>query len=469
MRPSGYSANTDTDSKTAPATKFGAQFALFAAALLFISCASTANLYRPIDAEVERGDFDSALAVLENGEQKIYPSGAEILFYLDRGVLEYYAGRYAESATDFETAEGLILEAYTKSVSQNIASYIINDNTRDYAGEDYEDLYINIFAALDYYHSGDYQGALVEIRKLTAKLEYLAVKYAKDAERVEEYARSQAAGVSLPSTEQGNFYNSALARFLSAIFYRGSGSPDDARIDFLRLSEAWIASPSVYSGSFPAPLEMSGSPGRESNGELDIPAGQARLNILGFSGLCPVKVEQKVHVFFPFLYVPDATITVPALQARPSVITGITVRIASAGGEQYLDLYVLENMGAVMEAAFSRRYNIIVIKTFVRTVIKYLVAEIAGHAAAERSDSRLAGFLAARVAKAFADVSESADTRSSRYFPSVAWAGGVNLPPGTYRVTVDFYAGRRLVDSVPHESVTVEEGRTNLVEAFSFR
>jgi tetratricopeptide (TPR) repeat protein len=449
-----------------------ARLPLCVGAALLLSCASSPGAYRHIDAGVGAGDFDRALAALESGRQEeaLYAPGDAILLHLDRGILAHYAGRYGESAADLEMAEELIRAAYTKSISQGIASYILNDNVRDYAGEDYEDLYINVFAALDYYHRGDSQGALVEIRKLTEKLDFLATKYARDAARIEEYARSQVEGVTLPAVPPPvNLADSVLARYLSGIFYRGMGLRDDARVDFARLADVWAASRSIYSGPLPEDLALSGPPGGEANAELYIPPGQARLNVVGFTGLGPVKVEEQVQVFFPFRHVPDGTISIPALRERPSTISGVEVSVEGPGYSGSVRLYALENMGAVMTAAFSKRYTLTLIKTFVRTVIKYVAAEAAGRSAAERSGSGLVGFLAARTVKAAADATERADTRSSRYLPSLAWAGGINLPPGDYAVTVRFLAGSRVAHTQTYASVPVSPGRTNLIEAVSLR
>ncbi|MDR1909988.1 MAG: hypothetical protein LBQ35_08770 [Spirochaetaceae bacterium] len=445
---------------------------LCAGAVVFLSCVSSPGAYRHIDAGVDAGDFEGALAALESGRQgqELYLPGDAILLYLDRGILEHYAGRYGESAADLEAAEDLIRAAYTRSISQGIASYILNDNVRDYAGEDYEDLYINVFAALDYYHRGDSQGALVEIRKLTEKLDFLAAKYAEDAARIEEYARSRVEGITLPQAPPPvNLADSALARYLSGIFYRGMGLRDDARIDFARLADLWGASRSVQSGPLPKALALSGPRGQERNAELDIPPGQARLNVLGFTGLGPIKVEEQVRVFFPFPYVPDGYITIPALRERPSVINGVELTVEGPAYSGSVGLYPIENMGAVMAAAFSQKYQVTLAKTFVRTVIKYLAAEMAGRSATEQSGSELFGFIAARAAKAAADATERADTRSSRYLPSLAWAGGINLPPGNYAVTVRFLAGSRVVYTRICDSVPVAAGRTNLIEVVSLR
>ena len=121
--------------------------------MLTRTCASSAGVYAKMDAGVQAGSYDHALTVLDKekgtARKTIYSSKNEILLYLDRGMIKHYAGMYDESSRDLEMAEQLIEEAFTKSISQEIGSYLLNDNVKDYSGEDYEDLYINVFNSLN--------------------------------------------------------------------------------------------------------------------------------------------------------------------------------------------------------------------------------------------------------------------------------------------------------------------------------
>jgi hypothetical protein len=67
------------------------------------------------------------------------------------------------------------------------------------------------------------------------------------------------------------------------------------------------------------------------------------------------------------------------------------------------------------------------------------------------------------------DKTEAADIRSSRYFPGRAYVGGLTLNPGTYDITINYYAGGRLVHSAARPAVQVAAGKLNLVEAASPR
>jgi hypothetical protein len=235
---------------------------------------------------------------------------------------------------------------------------------------------------------------------------------------------------------------------------------DDARIDFVQLWNVYHSVPSVYSLPLPKSLELSGDPGRETNEELAVPAGQARLNAVCFAGLSPVKTENKVYG--PL----DTRVSLPQLSPRPSAISRIRVEV---GGGPSFDLDLLEDMGAVMAETFKMRYSIIVAKTFIRTIMKYAVSVGGGIAAAKAADNELVGFGVALLGKLLTDASEAADIRSSRYFPGRAYVGAVNLRPGVYDITVNFYRGSSLVDTVRLGGVKVEAQKANIIEAFSLR
>ncbi len=73
-----------------------------------------------------------------------------MLYYLDLGMLHHYAGNYAKSNEFLQKAEYAIEELFTASVSKIATSLLLNDNALDYSGEDYEDIYLNIFKALNF-------------------------------------------------------------------------------------------------------------------------------------------------------------------------------------------------------------------------------------------------------------------------------------------------------------------------------
>ncbi|MCL2138632.1 MAG: hypothetical protein FWH41_03780, partial [Treponema sp.] len=245
------------------------------------SCASTGS-FNAIDGELGYSRYAESIALLEKNKKFLYSNRDTVLYCLDKGMLSHYAQLYADSSRLLEDGERAIEEAFTKSVTQEISAFLINDNARDYGGEDYEDIYINVFNALNYHHRGEPEGAMVEIRRMNSKLEYLAFKYDASLARLRKKAQEDSS-VSMPPepARPAQFSNSALARYLGMLFYRGAGLHDSARIDRDWLRAAFAGSPAVYKQPVPSSI----------SGELAIPEGMARLNVLSFAGLSPVKRE----------------------------------------------------------------------------------------------------------------------------------------------------------------------------------
>jgi uncharacterized protein len=81
----------------------------------------------------------------------------------------------------------------------------------------------------------------------------------------------------------------------------------------------------------------------------------------------------------------------------------------------------------------------------------------------------MAGFLVAAAARTALELSESADTRMSRYLPGKAYIGGVNLDPGTYSVIINYYNGSNLIASAEYTDVNVRLNRLNLLESVNLK
>jgi len=417
----------------------------------FVSCGSSPDAYAPIDDGVKTGSYEKALASIDNKKSKarrsVYTPKNEILLYLDRGMINHYAGFYKDSSRDLANAERLIEEAFTKSISLEIGSYVLNDNVKEYPGEDYEDLYINVFNSLNYYHNGDLEGALVEIRRLNEKLVHLADKYERAKRKVLDSNEKIDPGT-LPM-EATKFSNSALARYLGMLFYRGTGRDDSARIDHEELLRAYELAPEIYTNHLPASV----------NEERAVPPGMGRLNVIAFTGLSPVKVEQNLPIPLP-LPSPNnwARLALPLMVSRPQTVQWAEVVLDSG---QKFRLELIEDMGAVARETFKSRYGLIVLKTVARTITKAATSATLAHVAGKNNEGL--GGLVGIIGLIFTAASENADTRLSRYFPNHALVGGINLNPGIYNVMVNFYGSGGIVYSERKE-VNVRERGLNLEE-----
>ena len=415
---------------------------------LFISCATT-DPFIPVDALVEQENFSQGANTLEEKRSTFYRGKDQVLYFLDRGMLTHFGKNYQESSALLQQGERAIEENFATSISQEIGTFILNDRSREYDGEDYEDIYLNVFNALNYYHRGDMEGALVEVRRMNNKLRDLSVKYGQLMTNMQKLALEN--GTEIPPNPDApvKFNNSALARYLGMLFYRGAGMTDSARVDRDQLLIAMADAPAIYNHPVPSSIQN----------ELVIPAGMARLNIIGFAGRTPIKKEEITRIPLRNAWI---KIAMPVMTLRPSLVTSIEVALDS--GESF-NLELLEDISAVASATFAQRKNLIYTKSVVRALVKGITASAFNTMGQESKENRGLYSLLGLGSQILAEASEKADLRIARYFPGKAYVGGINLPPGTYSFNLTFYGReKQVIAKRRHENVNVSANTLNLTE-----
>lgn len=422
-------------------------------ATFLVSCASTAH-FQPIDDAVARGDYASGYAMIQESKDSAYPPRNRILYNLDAGMLAHYAGEWDHGQTLLREAEIGIESAFTKSVTLEASTYLVNDNTQEYPGEDYEDIYLNVFNALNYYHEGSVVDALVEIRRIDNKLKYLSTKYGTMITNAQKAVMDKSTEIPYDKDAMtANFSNSALAQYLGMLFYRAEGKRDDARINRDQVKLAFANQPSLY--AFPLPADL--------DDELSVPAGKARLNVLGFTGPSPVKVENAMRVQLGDMH--WIKFALPEIHSRPSRVAKIEVTLDS--GETFT-LAQIEDLGAVAAETFKLRAGFIYLKSVLRSIAK-TSASIALDAQSDDAGSAEGALLLGVLSlgtQIYAEASEQADLRMAHYFPAKASVGGITLDPGAYSFTVTYYdASGMPVNRQRFENVEVRPNRLNLTEA----
>ena len=418
-----------------------------------ISCASVSH-YEEIDKDVAAGRYTQSLSRIEESRDEEYRDRDLIVYYLDAGLLAHFAGSYEKSSKYLQTAERSIENAFTKSISLEASTFLVNDTMREYPGEDHEDIYLNAINALNYYHRGDIDGALVEIRRIDNKIRYLSTKYGTVLTKVQQDLLSKDDSIPYdPEAARVYFTDSAFARYLGMLLYRADGNYDSARIDRDKIRLAFANQPTMY--NFPLPRSLSE--------ELDIPRGKARLNIVSFNGPSPIKTEKVMRIL-----ISDhnwVKIAIPEFRERPSRIARTVVSIDDGVS---FELELMEKLSAVARETFKQRAAIIYAKSILRSITKTASSQILEAGAENTSDDSAAlilGLLSLGT-QIYAEASEQADLRMSRYFPAQALVGGITVEPGDYTVTVSYYdKANVLIQQRVFENCTVMPGRLNLLEA----
>jgi len=217
-----------------------------------------------------------------------------------------------------------------------------------------------------------------------------------------------------------------------------------------------------------------------------VPAGRARLNVLGFSGLSPVKEEETIRIpLAGSAAVSWIKIALPKMKARPSKTARIELVFTgsgdagggnadSAGAAGYhtgkYELELLEDMQSVAAETFKKHLGVITAKSAIRGTVKGTSAAVANEVAGNADSAAVAvvAGLSGILLQIFAEASEQADLRLSRYFPAKAYITGITLEPGTYSFSVRYYNGHgALIRSFDFPGVKVRSNALNLIETFS--
>ncbi len=442
--------------------------ALVLIAMFFsFSCATSKAQYSGMERYLHRHDFKQAIAKIKAAKKEgKYEKKDRVLYWLDLGMLESYDNQFDLSNKLLTNAENTIEDLYTKSIRKEAGSLVLNDNIKDYIGEDYENIYINVFKSLNYTEENKIDDAMVEIRKVQIKLNLLHDKY--------NVANNK---ISL------NFSNSALAHYLSLLFYRNDRKFDDANIDKKKIDEAFANQPNLYNFAKPELPEI--DPNNYGK--------KAYLNVISFAGLGPQKVasttriqtyRNAIRVYYEQgdenarRYFGSAIIHMPAIQPgynfkfefptlkpRKPAVSRIELFV---DGNFVKELQLLENMAQIAKKTFEYKQGAIIGKTLTRAVIKYIATVAATEATKKATNTHgFAGALLSLGTSLAVSATEQADLRMSYFFPATAFVTETVLTPGTHRIEIRYYKnGRYLYHDV--KEIDVKPGKLNLVRSFYF-
>jgi len=444
-----------------------------------IACGSVATkkgFYDPVIVDLQKDDFNNAVQKIETAKAKHkFGEKDRFLYFIDAGLAYHYASRYDTSNQKLTQAENAADELFTKSISRAALSLLLNDNILEYAGEDYEILYTNLFKALNYMDQDNFDDAFVEVKRANEKLNLLERKYREASHILNEGSLGDTNRVNINySAEKVRFNNDAFARYLSMHAYAAEGKMDDAQIDYDLLHRAFQEQPFIYDFNVPAIKYYSKE--------------KAILSIVGLAGLSPVKEALNLRLrtdkdldlvqilytdpnrqdlVYGQLVLPVSEdyyfkFSIPRIVSRPSSISRIRVFVDSIPASE---LQLLEDVGSVARETFEAKKSLIYLRTVARAIAKGLAA----HKAKKKADTGgLGGWLKKAAIDVATDISENADLRCSRLLPGKIYVGDFEIEPGSHDLTIEFLGSDGTVISTTEiKDYKVLKNGLNLLEAFS--
>ena len=401
------------------------------------------HLTTTIDGMSARGEFSQALSYVEE-HQEDYQNRNRLLFHLDDGMLAFSTGDYERAVQAFTAAEQLMEELYTISVSREATTFLINDNTAPYRGEDFESVMINLFLALSYANLSKTEDALVEARKIDSKLAAINLQYDEE--------------------HQNAYREDPFVRMLVGIFYEmGQTSADlnDAYISYSLAINGYNKEYQRFGLSVPAILVENALSAAEFMGTREQDELQQRLPLQQFPSLAERKEKAEVYglhlngrapvkepatIVFPM---PDGFLVKLAFPTYMDVqkrIIGGRLYAKPLEGDRAFDatFTVAEPIDKIAKENLEDRKGRVIVKTVARVTAKYLAvkeAQKAARKAGGQNYGALAGFLTGITGNILAFASEEPDLRSWRTLPAEILITKLTLEPGTYQLWAECYDG----------------------------
>ncbi|MBR8537834.1 hypothetical protein KDU71_19840 [Carboxylicivirga sediminis] len=139
------------------------------------------------------------------------------LYFCNRGVVSFMNGQYETSINYFNQAD-YYAEDFSKSFGNEALALITNPMVKPYRPEDFEAVLVHFYKALNFIYLKNYEGALIECRRVNIVLQNLNDKYKKHKNK---YARD------------------AFAHCLMGLVYEAAGNTNDAFIAYRNALEIY--------------------------------------------------------------------------------------------------------------------------------------------------------------------------------------------------------------------------------------
>jgi hypothetical protein len=382
-------------------------FLRISAALAVIMLSACVSTYQKSAASAHNaffsGDYDRALKLID----EVKPARRDkLLHLLDRGMILHAAGKYEESNVVLTEAEELSDALSVKSLTREFSATLWSEEATEYAGERHERAMIPVIRMLNYIMLDDWDGALVEVRRLENIVEKV---YGAEHD-----------------------FDNAFSVYLSAIIWETLGHINDALIDYKSLAKKdkdlayYGLDLSATSSELGLPVKLPPKESAAWQGSGGYRKNKGQLIIIALTGRSPSFVADYLSTGYFTVSVPRAVMYLPLVS---------NAQVSIDGKEAGLT-HQFYNIADDIQEALKERTK----RSFIRKVIKMSVQTglyAAGLYLMDDDDveSQIAGIALSFLALSMS-ATDKADERSWRTLPASFQIGRFYLPPGKHEVEI---------------------------------
>lgn len=410
-----------------------------AAGLTLSGCSTFRSYNNEMSAatnSVAAGRVDLALQRLEESNKG---DDKELLYFMEKGQLLQLQGDLPQSTTAWLGGDEKIriwendYKTDPNKLLGDFASYLLNDNSRRYDGQDYEKVMLSTLLAVNHAAQGRLEDARVEIKKTHEREALIADMRAKQIEKVESEAQERDVKTQYKDlkgypvetlddpevTGLKNSYQSAVSHYLAGFVYEALGEPSLAAPGYRKAIEL---RPNVKI------LET-------ALAEVDSRRKTIKPNqtdVLFVVGVGNAPARQSTTIPLPFRWNGQwnaTSISFPVIRPDTATVVPNMLSLSNVGN---IPLTSVTSIDAMSRRALKDDMPGIILRSTIRAVAK-------GAATKEINDR--AGAVAGLIATVASVASERADERMWRSLPGQLAIGRAILPQGKYTLTIPTASG----------------------------
>lgn len=458
-----------------------------------MSCANRALArFDQLQMAAAKNDYLAIIKTIQS-KPKLYDKQSRFLYAMDIGLLFHYAALLDSSNRYLEEAAGIYDELFTKSVTNEAASLLINDNVRPYRSKPYELILLHQIKMFNYMGSGDFNAALVESKR--AQL------------LIDEWERRDA--------KEKKYTSDGLFHLTSALVYSKIGEIDNASISLFKSVGAYqkgvVALPDQVKDLAYYTFQANGreadnqtlglKPTRPQDSVSAIVPDESEVILIGYAGRGPILDENvwwgtwvKDGLLVMHYRTADGkeeTVTMPApalpqeeldkAKKGEETESGTTLHLKFAMPAQkrfqsrsaYFSV-TSPSLDTTIRSFTGNDYDLLCGKylddtratTLARTVIRVALRTISAEKTKDKlkTGNTITNLLINFGTDILADQLEKADTRSCYLIPKTVHIARIPLKAGTHTISVAVHNDSgAVIDSKKFENIRVLKGTRKLL------
>jgi hypothetical protein len=446
-----------------------------------------------LSTALSQDDYRTAISSIQKNK-KLYSATNRYLFYMDIGLLFHYAGIYDSSIAYLLKASDIYDALYTRSVSNEAASLLINDNIRPYRSHPFEVILLHQTAQLGYLAQGNIEDALVEARRTQLLLDTWSKK---------EAARKTSMG-------EGLFH------CITSAAYSANNDEDDAAIAAYKAIKAYRQGPinlpplvsecayaTLARNNRQSDIEELGLSALSERSSMRKDSGQSELIVIGYAGRGPVLRERVwwgTYVVDGMLILhhteadgtmetmtmpaPPLTddeknngqktksgttlhikVSVPEVQSYPAETKSFVIRSPSL--TRPVQTEVADDIDVLANDALEQARTVTFARTVTRVVLRTIAAQKAK--AEMQTASPLANLIFSLTTDIAADQLEHADTRICLALPKTIQIARISLRPGAHSFEIAAQGDQGILGAKTFADVNLLPGQKKFLLISSLR